>query len=78
MTTRNNDFFEKDTQVLCCYGRRSNTYLMAVYGFCLHNNKYNSLIFKVWVDFTQDEKERMQVLEERRATKQKRREENKD
>jgi len=77
MTTRNNDFFEKDSQVLCCYGRRSNTYLMAVYGFCLQNNKYNSLRFKVWVDFTKDEKERMEALERKRAEKQKRREERK-
>lgn len=77
MTTRNNDFFEKDSQVLCCYGRRSNTYLMAVYGFCLQNNKYNSLRFKVWVDFTKDEKERMEAFERKRAEKQKRREERK-
>lgn len=35
MATRCHDFFEKDTQILCCYGRRSNTYLMPAYGFCL-------------------------------------------
>lgn len=62
MSTRSNDSFEKDQQILCCYGRRSNTYLMAVYGFCLKNNKYNSLRFKVWVDFTQDEKARLEAI----------------
>jgi hypothetical protein len=56
MMTRHNDFIEKDCQVLCCYGRRSNTYLMPAYGFCLQNNKYNSLRFKVWVDFSNETK----------------------
>lgn len=73
MTTRNNNFFEKDTQVLCCYGRRSNTYLMPAYGFCLANNKYNSLRFKVWIDFTQDEKEREKALEIKKQEREKKR-----
>ena len=66
MSTRCHDFFERDSQVLCCYGRRSNTYLMPAYGFCLQNNKYNSLRFKVWVDFTQDEKAKMEAIAKRK------------
>ena len=43
----------------------------------VNTNKYNSLRFKVWVDFTKDEKERIEALERKRAEKQKRREERK-
>lgn len=35
-----------------CYGRRTNRYLLCAYGFCLESNKYNSLQFRVWLDFT--------------------------
>ena len=34
-----------------CYGRRTNRYLLCAYGFCLESNKYNSLQFRVWLDF---------------------------
>lgn len=34
-----------------CYGRRTNRYLLGNYGFSLENNKYNSLAFRVWLDF---------------------------
>jgi len=43
--------YKKDDQVFHCYGRRSNQYLLAYYGFCLQDNKYNSLRFKVNIDF---------------------------
>ena len=71
MMTRENDYYEKDTQVFCCYGRRSNTYLMSVYGFCLQNNKYNSLRFSVWMDFTQDEKDRAKLIEQKKEERRK-------
>ena len=44
---------------------------MAAYGFCLQNNKYNSLRFKVWVDFNQDDKEREKAIQQKREMKEK-------
>ena len=43
---------EKDDQVYICYGRRSNRYLLSAYGFTLASNKYNTLSFRVWLDFS--------------------------
>jgi len=51
LCTKHKTYFEKDTQLYHCYGRRNNRYLIANYGFCLGHNKYNSLAFKVWLDF---------------------------
>jgi hypothetical protein len=70
MITRNNTFYEKDTQVLCCYGRSPNSHLMPAYGFCLANNKYNSLKFKVWIDFNQDEIVREEALKAKREARE--------
>ena len=42
---------EKNDQVYICYGRRSNRYLLSAYGFTLAQNKYNTLSFRVWLDF---------------------------
>lgn len=52
LTTLNKIVYLKDTQVFHCYGRRSNQYLVGNYGFCLPKNKYNSLRFKVNLDFS--------------------------
>lgn len=43
--------YKPNDQVFHCYGRRDNQYLLANYGFCLNYNKYNSLNFKVNIDF---------------------------
>ena len=51
LNTMNKNTYKKDDQVFHCYGRRSNQYLLANYGFVLQNNKYNSLRFKVNIDF---------------------------
>lgn len=51
LTTMEKNFIEKDTQVFICYGRRSNRYLLSGYGFGLPNNKYNTLSFRIWLDF---------------------------
>ena len=51
LTTMGKHCYKKDDQVFHCYGRRSNDYLISNYGFCLANNKYNSLSFRVNIDF---------------------------
>ena len=38
---------------------------MSNYGFCIHNNKYNSYIFKVTVDFGWKEKDKDMKVEKR-------------
>lgn len=38
---------KKGQQVFNCYGKRSNRFLLLWYGFCLKQNKYNSLTFSV-------------------------------
>ena len=48
---------------------------MAAYGFCLQNNKYNSLRFKVWIDFNQDAAEREKALEAKKQAREKLKEE---
>ena len=53
LCTRTKNIIEKDQQVYVCYGRRSNRYLLSAYGFCLQQNKYNSLAFRVWLDFSE-------------------------
>eukprot|EP00347_Sterkiella_histriomuscorum_P010279 403376910 len=44
-------FYRKGDQLFNCYGLRNNRFLMINYGFCLRNNKYNSLGFKVFVNY---------------------------
>jgi hypothetical protein len=44
--------FRAGEQVYHCYGRRTNRYLLNNYGFCLPQNKYNSMSFRVWIDFS--------------------------
>jgi hypothetical protein len=43
--------YKQDDQIFHCYGRRTNQYLLRNYGFALRSNKYNSLRFRVNVDF---------------------------
>ena len=51
LCTRNKNLISQDQQIYVCYGRRSNRYLLSAYGFLLEKNKYNSLAFRVWLDF---------------------------
>ena len=51
LCTRNKNLITQNQQIYVCYGRRSNRYLLSAYGFLLEKNKYNSLAFRVWLDF---------------------------
>jgi hypothetical protein len=51
LATKHKNLIESDQQIFHCYGRRTNRYLLGNYGFCLEYNKYNSLAFRVWLDF---------------------------
>ena len=51
MSTRNKNIYEVDDQVFHFYGRQNNRYLQKNYGFLLAKNKYNSVTFKVLLDF---------------------------
>ena len=58
MGTKFSSSYKKGDQLFNCYGRRTNRFLLVNYGFCLRNNKYNSLGFKVFVNYTEkDEKQ---------------------
>lgn len=52
MSSRNKTYYKKGDQLFNCYGRRTNRFLLINYGFCLRNNKYNSLGFKVFVNYS--------------------------
>jgi len=56
LATKHKNLIEKDQQIFHCYGRRTNRYLLGNYGFCLEYNKYNSLSFRVWLDFNDPNK----------------------
>lgn len=51
LCTKYKNTFAENQQIFHCYGRRTNRFLLLNYGFCLNNNKYNSLSFRVWVNF---------------------------
>ena len=51
LNTQNKLVYKEDDQVFICYGRRTNQYLLGNYGFSLSKNKWNSLNFKVNLDF---------------------------
>ena len=51
LSTGNKLIYQQNDQVFHHYGRRTNQYLIANYGFCLQVNKYNGLKFKVNLDF---------------------------
>lgn len=50
MGTKHKTSYRKGDQLFNCYGLRTNRFLLLNYGFCLRNNKYNSLGFKVFVN----------------------------
>lgn len=50
MGTKYKTSYRKGDQLFNCYGLRNNRFLLVNYGFCLRNNKYNSLGFKVFVN----------------------------
>jgi hypothetical protein len=45
LTTKFKADYRAGDQFYNCYGRRSNRFLLAYYGFCLAFNKYNSVQF---------------------------------
>jgi hypothetical protein len=49
--TGDNNCYKKGDQVFHCYGDHNNQSLIKNYGFCLKKNKYESLRFKVSIDF---------------------------
>ena len=49
MGTKFSSSYKKGDQLFNCYGRRTNRFLLTNYGFCLRQNKYNSLGYKVFV-----------------------------
>lgn len=51
MGTKFSSRYLKGDQLFNCYGRRTNRFLLVNYGFCFRNNKYNSLGFKVFVNY---------------------------
>lgn len=55
MGTKFSSHYRKGDQLFNCYGRRTNRFLLINYGFCLRHNKYNSLGFKVFVNFDNEE-----------------------
>ena len=59
LCTKYKNIYQAGQQVFHCYGRRTNRFLLLNYGFCLNNNKYNSLSFRVWINFNwQEEKKK--------------------
>ena len=58
LCTKHKNIYKAGQQVFHCYGRRTNRFLLLNYGFCLNNNKYNSLSFRVWVNFNWQEDRR--------------------
>lgn len=70
LCTKYKNVYKKGQQVFHCYGRRTNRFLLLNYGFCLNNNKYNSLSFRVWINFNwqlereKDEQRRLQAEKE--------------
>ena len=56
MGTKFKSYYKKGDQLFNCYGRRNNRFLLLNYGFCMIDNKYNSLGFKVFVNDGKDGK----------------------
>lgn len=54
MHCRHRTSYKKGDQLFNSYGVRNNRHLIVNYGFCLRNNKYNSLGFKVFVNAKND------------------------
>ena len=54
MNTRHHTAYRKGDQLFNSYGLRNNRFLITNYGFTLRHNKYNSLGFKVFVNYSND------------------------
>jgi hypothetical protein len=59
MNSRHRTSYKKGDQLFNSYGLRTNRFLLTNYGFAIRQNKYNSLGFKVFVNYTNDEQEMM-------------------
>ena len=73
LCTKYKNVYKAGQQVFHCYGRRTNRFLLLNYGFCLNNNKYNSLSFRVWINFNwqkEKEKEEKRRLQDEKDGKQ--------
>ena len=57
MSSRHRTCYRKGDQLLNSYGCRTNRFLLTNYGFTIRQNKYNSLGFKVFVNFDSDKSE---------------------
>jgi hypothetical protein len=64
MGTKHKTTYKQGDQLFNCYGLRTNRFLLLNYGFCLRNNKYNSLGFKVFVNYQAPKKESPSKQEE--------------
>ena len=53
MYARHRTSYRKGDQLLNSYGARDNRFLLTNYGFTLRQNKYNSLGFKVFLNFNE-------------------------
>ena len=51
MYARHRTCYKKGDQLLNSYGARDNRFLLTNYGFTLRQNKYNSLGFKVFLNY---------------------------
>ena len=47
VSTNNRYTFEPDEQIFTSYGRRSNKFLMVFYGFCISDNKHDSVMMRI-------------------------------
>ena len=55
MSARHRTCYRKGDQLLNSYGCRTNRFLLTNYGFTIRQNKYNSLGFKVFVNYENNE-----------------------
>ena len=53
MYARHRTCYRKGDQLMNSYGARDNRHLLTNYGFTLRQNKYNSLGFKVFLNFNE-------------------------
>jgi len=51
MNSRHRTYYKKGDQLFNSYGLRNNRFLLTNYGFTMRTNKYNSLGFKVFVNY---------------------------
>jgi hypothetical protein len=59
MNSRHRSCYRHGDQLFNSYGLRTNRFLILNYGFAIRQNKYNSLGFKVFVNYTSDDKQEM-------------------